>query len=215
VVTDDLERNRVTVLFRIVLLIPLVVWIAILSGAVWGGDGPDWNWDEGGKAAGAGAAGTALVAWFATLFSTRLWDELHAFHTRFLRYGTHATAYITLLADPYPRFDARDPYPIDVEVDGPQPQNRWKTGFRIILAIPAIIFSAVLGIVLFVLAVAGWFVALAVGRLPRGMRDLGAYCMRFIVQTDGYLLLLTDRYPSLSSAPAPAPATGGDVGYPG
>jgi hypothetical protein len=31
------------------------------------------------------------------------------------------------------------------------------------------------------------------------MRDLSAYCIRFQAQTHGYLLLLTDVYPSLAS----------------
>ena len=30
------------------------------------------------------------------------------------------------------------------------------------------------------------------------MRDLGVYCLRYQQQTYGYLMLLTDRYPSLS-----------------
>jgi hypothetical protein len=201
-VTDDLRRDRVTVLFRLVLVIPLAVWIGIWSGAVWGSS--DWSWDDSGKAAGAGAVGTAVVAWLVTLFSAHLWDELHAFHARLLRAGTHLTAYFTLLANPYPRFDGRPGYPVDLDVDGPQRQNRWKTGFRLILAIPAIVFSFVLAVVLFALAVGGWFVCLITGRLPREMRDLGAYCVRYIAQTEAYLLLLTDRYPALSATPAPS-----------
>jgi hypothetical protein len=209
VVTDDLKRSRVTVLFRIVLVIPLVLWAGIWGGAVWGGS--DWNWDDTGKA-GAGAAGTVVVAWLVTLFSAHLWDELHAFHARFLRWVTHLTAYFALLADPYPRFDARPGYPVDVEVDAPQRQNRWKTGFRIILAIPALIFSIVLGVLLIALAIGSWFVSLALGRLPREMRDLGAYCVRFIAQTDAYLLFLTDRYPTLSSTTGGASGDTGDTG---
>ena len=43
-----------------------------------------------------------------------------------------------------------------------------------------------------------WWVALVTGRIPRGMRDLLAYWLRYQGQTTGYLLLLTDRYPSFS-----------------
>jgi hypothetical protein len=35
--------------------------------------------------------------------------------------------------------------------------------------------------------------------MPKGMRDLGAYCIRFSTQTSAYVLLLTDAYPSLAS----------------
>jgi uncharacterized protein DUF4389 len=50
-----------------------------------------------------------------------------------------------------------------------------------------------------VVAFLSWFVAVAVGRVPAGFQNLGAYCLRYQAQTHGYLLLLTDRYPSLSS----------------
>jgi hypothetical protein len=57
----------------------------------------------------------------------------------------------------------------------------------------------VLSVVLQVASFVGWFAALALGRMPRGMRDLMAYCLRYQAQTYAYLLLLTGRYPSLAS----------------
>jgi uncharacterized protein DUF4389/putative oligomerization/nucleic acid binding protein len=145
------------------------------------------------------SVGTVGLAWLVTLFGAYLWPELHAFHARFLRWGTHVAAYLALVADPWPRFDAREEYPIDVAIDAPGRQNRWKTVFRVILAIPALVFSLVLVVVLFWVAVAGWFVCLILGRMPKGLRDLGAYCLRFGAQTSAYLLFLTDRYPQLGS----------------
>jgi hypothetical protein len=112
----------------------------------------------------------------------------------------HVNAYLLLVADPFPRFRGwPGTYPIDLEAPPPAPQSRWKTFFRIVLAIPALVLASVLGVVGLIVAVVGWFVALAVGRMPKGMRDLGAYCLRYQAQTYGYLLLLTDRYPSLAS----------------
>jgi hypothetical protein len=203
VVTDDLRRSRVTVLFRFFLAVPHLVWIGLWGGVVYG----QLEW-SGGAEAGAAAAlavGTAGLAWFVTLFGAYLWPELHAFHTRFLRWSTHLGAYLTLLADPWPRLDARDAYPIDVAIDPPLRQNRWKTFFRLVLAIPAIVFSFVLFVVLFVIAFTGWFVCLILGRMPKGMRDLGAYCLRFQAQTSAYLIFLTDRYPAIGSGGPVAP----------
>ena len=34
---------------------------------------------------------------------------------------------------------------------------------------------------------------------PRGMENLGLYCLHYQAQTWGYLLILTDRYPSLAA----------------
>jgi hypothetical protein len=73
------------------------------------------------------------------------------------------------------------------------------TAFRIVLFIPAYILAYVLVVVLQIVSIIGWFAALALGRMPRGMRDLMAYCLRYQAQTYAYLLLLTSRYPSLAS----------------
>jgi uncharacterized protein DUF4389 len=205
VVSDDLRRSRVTVLFRLFLAVPHLIWVGIWGGVVYGAT----QWESGAEAGtfAAIAFGTAGLAWLVTLFGAFLWPELHWFHVRFLRWYTQFVAYLTLLADPWPRLDARDAYPIDLAIDPPERQNRWKTFFRIVLAIPAIVFSFVLVVVLFVVAFAGWFVCLILGRMPKGMRDLGAYCLRFQAQTSAYLIFLTDRYPAIGSGGPVAPAT--------
>jgi hypothetical protein len=177
-VTDDLRRSRLTVFFRWLLAIPHFIWLS-----VWG----------------LAALLAAVANWFATLFTGRSPQGLHDFLARFLRYSTHVNAYIYLLADPYPGFGGEPGYPVDVEVDPPQPQNRAITFFRIVLAIPALLIARILNYLLGLLSLFGWFVALFMGRLPRGMRDLGVFCMRYDQQTMAYVLLLTDRYPALSS----------------
>ena len=78
-------------------------------------------------------------------------------------------------------------------------EPRLVTFFRLPLAIPAYVFATVLTTVAQVLALIGWFVGLAVGRMPKGMRDLSAYCLRYGSQTYAYVFLLTSRYPSLAS----------------
>ena len=66
------------------------------------------------------------------------------------------------------------------------------------LAIPAAIVMSVLQNVAWIVAILAWFYALVTGRMSRGMRDLQVYCLRYQAQTFGYLLLLTQRYPSFS-----------------
>ena len=114
----------------------------------------------------------------------------------------HLSAYLGLVANPYPPFNGRPGYPVDLEIDPPAPQRRLITAFRIIVAIPALLIGRILNYLLQLLAFFGWFVALFTGRMPKGMRDLGAYCLRYDQQAQAYVLLLTERYPSLS-APKP------------
>jgi hypothetical protein len=183
VVTDDLKRSRLTTLFRLVLAIPHFLWIYL------------WQ---------IVFVFALMWAWLVALIFGRLEDDLHSFLGRYVRYSTHVYAYVFLLANPYPRFHGFIGYPVDVQIDPAERQNRIVTLFRLVLAIPALIFTMVLNTVLQVTAIAAWFVALALGRIPRGLRDLGAYCLRFQTQTYAYICLLTSRYPSLASGSAPA-----------
>jgi uncharacterized protein DUF4389 len=178
VVNDDLQRNRLTVFFRLILAIPLILW-AILWGAI------------------VGLA--MLVNWFATLFMGRSPDGLHNFLAAYLRFSTHARAYVLLVADPYPGFTGKPgSYPIDLEIDPPQTQNRWTVFFRLILALPALFLANIMSHLNELLAVFSWFIALAIGRVPEGIRNFAALAIRIEQQTYGYVMLLTGRYPSFN-----------------
>jgi hypothetical protein len=105
-------------------------------------------------------------------------------------------AYVFIVANPFPGFTgAPGSYPIDLQIEPPEPQSRWKTLLRLFLAIPAFIVSSGLNGALFLVGLFGWFFSLATGRMPEGLRNLGAYAQRYEGQTNAFLLLLTDRYP--------------------
>ena len=75
-------------------------------------------------------------------------------------------------------------------------QHRLKTLFRIFLAMPGVLArlgprSAALG----GRRSSAWFAALFTRPDARGLRNLGAYCLRYNAQTYAYRLLLTDSYP--------------------
>ena len=180
VVNDDLERSRLTVFFRLLLVIPHIIWLWLRAIVVFF---------------------ALIIAWFAALITGHCPAGLHNFIAGNLRYSTHVMAYLNLIANPYPKVVSKHGYSIDLEVDPPAPQNRLVTFFRIILAIPAWLVAGVLGQVMQIIAFLGWFVCLALGRMPKGMRDLQAYCLRYSAQTQAYLALLTSRYPSFSGTP--------------
>jgi hypothetical protein len=177
VVTDDLQRTRLTVFFRLILAIPLFLW-ATLWGVI--------------------AILAWIVNWFVTLFTGRSPDGLHTFLATFLRYATHVRAYALLIADPYPDFAGKPGYPIDLEVDPSQPQSRLTVFFRGILALPALFVANILSNLSQLLAVFSWFIALATGRVPEGLRNFAVLALRFETQTYAYAMLLTDRYPSFN-----------------
>jgi hypothetical protein len=177
VVTDDLQRSRLTVFFRLLLALPHFIWLALWAMA---------------------AFLAAFAGWVVTLFAGRLPDPLHNFLAAFDRYQTHVHAYFFIVADPFPSFTGAPGYPIDVEIAPPAPQNRITVLFRLLLAIPAFIVLYVLQLVGQVVGILAWFYAVFTGRMNPGMRDLLAYWLRYQAQTYGYVMLLTGRYPSFS-----------------
>ncbi len=178
VVSDDLKRTRLTVAFRIILAIPHFIWLAL-----WG----------------IVTYLAVIVSWFATLFAGTTPTGLHDFIAQYTRYSTQVVGYVLFLADPYPGFLGDQPYPADLVIAPPAPQNRWKTGFRLILAIPALIVTGVLRYLVVVIAIIAWFACLFTGSMPFGLRNITAWIVRFTQQTNAYVALLTDRYPSFST----------------
>jgi hypothetical protein len=172
---DDLRRSRLTVFFRLLLFFPHYVWLSLWGIAVFF---------------------AVIASWFVTLVAGRTPAALHRFLAAFVRYQAHVYAYLFLVANPFPGFTGTaGSYPVDFEIDPPEHQNRWITAFRLILAVPALIVAYFLGWLLFLIGVYLWFVGLFLGRVPEGLRNLGAFAVRYWAQTYGYLYLLTDRYP--------------------
>jgi small-conductance mechanosensitive channel len=182
---DDLGRSRLTVFFRIFLLIPhmIVLWFYAIIAII-----------------------AVVIAWFAALFTGRVPDGLHNFIAGYLRYYLRVVAYATILADPFPPFGGGGTYPVDVEIDPPVPQGRLGVFFRILLAIPCLIVANVLQYLLYLVAIGCWFVALFTGGVPEGLQTLGMFCLRFIIRTHAYVLLVNPRYPAFGDTPGSLPA---------
>jgi hypothetical protein len=180
VVTDDLHRSRLTTFFRPILAIPHVVLVALWGIAVYF---------------------AFVIAWFAALFTRRVPLSLHAFMSDWLRYSTRVTGYLYLLAEPFPQFGAGGQYAFDAHIEDGEEQSRLTVFFRLLLAIPALLLAYVFASVIGLVALLSWFYILATGHMHEGMRNLSAWLERYVVQTYGYMLLLTGRYPDLSGAP--------------
>jgi Domain of unknown function (DUF4389) len=184
------RRSRLTAFFRLILAIPLFIWLYIYAIA---------------------ATIVLVVAWFAIVFTGHYPRGLYDFVAGYTRFITRTTAYTALLCDPYPSFGGGpDPaYPIRMEFQPLEQYSRPKTLFRIILAIPIAIVRYIVGLLLEVGAVAAWFVILFTGKMPRGLYDLMVFANSYTARSDAYLYLLTETYPPFedgSQATTSAPA---------
>jgi hypothetical protein len=171
------RRNRLTAFFRLILAIPLAIWL-YLYGIV--------------------AYVAIVIAWFAIVITGRYPKALYDFVAGFTRTLALATAYAALLSDPYPPFAAGpdSAYPVRMQFAGPlESYSRLKTFFRVLLAIPIAILRYVMNILLEIGGVAAWIVIVITGKLPRGLFDLMVLANSYMARSDAYLFLLTETYP--------------------
>jgi hypothetical protein len=201
----DLKRSRLTVVVRLILAIPLLLWLAL------------WSFIT---------IFVGIATWFIVLVKGVLPVSLYDYYAAYIRFVAHLQAYLSFAANPYPPFAGPpDRYPVDVEIDKPVSQRRWTVAVRVVLAIPALAMSSALagsvpippfafgdtsgagmaqsvqgGAALFVAAFLGWFVCLVSGSMAPGLRDLAVYAIGYGAQVTGYFFMLTDRYPSAHPA---------------
>jgi uncharacterized protein DUF4389 len=174
---EPLRRRRLTAFLRLVLAVPqqvvLVTWSVLIPAA-------------------------AAIAWLAALIDGRVPQWLIRFLSAFLRYRGQVTAWFYLLSDRYPDPLHTLEHPFAIELPDRPRHPRLVTLFRLPLALPAIVLWSVLGVVLTLVAVASWFAALALGRTTAGLQELGRFCLRYQLEAEAYLLLLTASYPRLA-----------------
>jgi hypothetical protein len=139
-----------------------------------------------------------VVAWLALLIEGRLPSWLHRFLGAFVRYQGQVTAWFGLLSARYPDPLHTLEHPLQIELPDRQRQRRLVTLFRLPLALPPLVLASVFNVVLSVASFAAWFVALALGRTTAGLQELGTFCLRYQLETQAYVTLLTSAYPRLA-----------------
>jgi hypothetical protein len=174
---ETLRRRRLAVLLRLVLVVPhyvvLSVWSLLVLPAV-------------------------AVAWLALLIEGRLPSFLHRFLAAFLRYQGQVAAWFDLLSARYPDPLHTREHQFRIEVAERPRQRRLLTLFRLPLALPALVLASVFNVVLSLAAAGAWFTALVLGRTTAGLQELGTFCLRYQLETQAYVSLLTAAYPRLA-----------------
>ena len=180
--TDDLERPRLTVLFRLFLAIPHFVWIVALV-------------DRGRLRRLRRLDRRRSCSDAFRSRSTASSPRTSATRRTSSRSSTSSVA--GSRASPGARARTGS---TSRSIRRPR-SSRWTILFRFFLAIPAFILASALGGVAFVLALLGWWYALVTARMPEGMRNLGVTCLRYAAQTYAYALLVTEPLPVRRAGP--------------
>ena len=191
---DYPERlGRVSTVFRIILYIPIAIFLALVGGQA-------FSYGDVGDATStglAGGGGIVLAIWATVIVRQYVPRWLFDFQVALMRFQARAYGYLALLTDRFPAFEGE--YPISFDVRYPDKLNRWKVAiWKIITSIPHIIILIFLYVAAFVVVVIAWFAILFTGRYPQGLHTFVAGVFRWSLRVQAYIFSLTDEYPPFS-----------------
>ena len=172
---DDSSRNRLTVFFRGITVIPILLIVIGLQAI--------------------SPFPIILMVLFRQKYP-RWWFD---FNLEVIKFSTRIGAYMLLLTDKYPSTDEEQSIHLTLDYPAQGELNRWLPLIKWILAIPHYIVLSVLLTVEIVLVLVGWVVILITGKLPEGIHKFMVGVSRWSLRVQAYAFLLTtDKYPPFS-----------------
>jgi hypothetical protein len=185
------ERNRVTALFRLILVVPIAIFLAAFSPSSLSLSGSD----VGSMFAGFFVLPVALALVFRQVYPS----YLLAFNEALLSLQTRVDAYILLLTDEYPSIEENDVVSVTFpEVDATA-LNRWLPLVKWFIAIPHYLLGFAYIIYGGFLTIFAWLSILFTGNFPEFCAEGIVGVIAYWNRVTGYaLLLVTDEYPTFS-----------------
>jgi hypothetical protein len=183
------ERNRLTAFFRIILVVPALVFLASFSSA------SAFSEDNLGMFAGLLALPAALAIVVRQVYPS----YVLAFNEALLSLQTRVDAYLLILTDEYPSIEENDLVSVTFpEVDAKQ-LNRWLPLVKWLFALPLYLVGIVYVIYAALLTLFGWFSILLTGNYPEVCAEGVVGTIAYWNRVAGYaLLMVTDEYPTFS-----------------
>ena len=168
----DGSRNRLTTLFRLILMIPILI-VLVLSGV------------------------SILAHFLMIVFRTKYPRWMFDYQLELKRFSARFSAYANLLTDTYPSTDEEQSVHLDIAYpDASTELNRFLPIVKWLLAIPHYIVLIVLAIISTVVTIIAWLAIIITGRYPRVLFDFVVGVARWSYRVNAYAFLLTtDRYP--------------------
>lgn len=187
------EVSRLSTFFRLILAIPVLFFLALLSGS-----SAYVTRFTGARNATIGAtSGVLVVTWVTILIRGEIPRWLFDFHVAASRFMYRAYSYIGLLTDQYPPFDGEADLAFDI--DYPVHISRRRLIFwKIITVLPHIVVLFFLSLAsVFVIFIA-WWAILFTGTFPRGLHKFVVGVLRWGARVAAYGQSLTDVFPPYS-----------------
>lgn len=190
----DRDLNRLTSVFRVILILPIVAILVLVSG-------PGWDTSEHAARLPFVAGG---ILFFPTLLMLlfrwkypRWWFD---WNVNLARFSLRVAASLALLTDGYPSTDEEQT--VHLSIRYPEVTKDLKVGLPLVkwfLAIPHYVVLAFLFVGVIGAVIIAWFAILFTARYPRGLFDFVVGVLRWAIRVEAYaFLLVTDIYPPFS-----------------
>jgi Domain of unknown function (DUF4389) len=191
----DAPRDWFTTLLRPLLVVPIAIVLALVSG-------PGMHSRHGAAPVAAGGilfCATVLMLVFRQKYPGWWFD----WNVALTAFGLRVMAYLALLRDEYPSTDEEQAVHLEIVYpDAKAELNRWLPLVKWLLALPHFIILGVLAVAAVVCVIIAWFAILVTGHYPRRLFDFVVGVLRWWVRLAAYAILLTtDRYPPFRLSP--------------
>jgi Domain of unknown function (DUF4389) len=201
------RQNRWTVGFRFILALPVLLLGAALGGGAGG------SFSSGASTYGVQVGGVlsvcAFLAWFYALFTARGPEGIARLQWYSLHYGAQVAAYTLLLTDRYPTSDpervgipwppAQHPVRLAHEADD-RTRSRLTVFFRLLLAIPHIVWLVLWGVAVVLVAFVNWIVTIFRAQSPDAVHRFLAAYVRYQTHVVAYVTLVSNPFPGFTGA---------------
>ena len=170
------KSNKSTALFRLVLIIPIVIILAIISSY---------------------AEALSIAVGLLILFREKYPKWWFDWNVGITKFTYRIFAYGLLMRDEYPSTDDDQAVKVDIPYpDVKKDLNRWMPLVKWILVIPHIIVLIFIFIAVVFCSIFAWFAILLTGRYPKVIFDFVEGFLRWSLRVNAYAILLTtDEYP--------------------
>mgnify|MGYP003327580404 FL=1 len=177
------NRDRVTVLFRGILVFPMFIYLGSLMQA--------WHW-------GISSVVFTVPVILTLVFRGKYPSYILTFNHAMLELSTRITAYVLFLTDDYPSIERNENVAVLFpDVEGGKKLSRWQPIFKVIFAIPLIILGIIYTVLSIILSFLAWIHILVTGKYPDPVIKWVIGCINYWNRLIGYaVVLVTDEYPT-------------------
>ncbi len=183
------ERNRVSALFRIILVVPMAIFVTSFAPQQF--DTNNTSWVMG--------FFILLPVALSIVFRQAYPTYLLAFNEAFMSLSTRVDAYVLVLTDEYPSLEENDVVSVTFPEVDPKALNRYLPLVKWFLAIPLYIVGIIYGVYAFFLTIFAWVSVVLTGNYPEWCAEGVVGTIAYWNRIAGYaLLMVTDEYPTFS-----------------